>query len=219
MEIQIFSDTICPWCFVGKRRLERALKERPQPEVTFRWRAFQLNPGMPEEGMAREEYVNLKFGGAENAAKVYDAVAEAGAAEGIAFAFDKMKHTPNTVNSHRLIRYGELSGKQEEIVQGLFDRYFLEGLNIGDTDVLVQTAEAAGMDGADVRKFLEGDLLREEILAEDAAARRAGINGVPCFIYAGRYALPGAQPPEVLHQMFDVARAEEEKASVGGESA
>ena len=107
----------------------------------------------------------------------------------------------------------------ERIVQRLFDRYFLEGRNIGETDVLVETAEAAGMDGADVRKFLEGDLLREEILAEDAAARRAGVNGVPCFIYAGRYALPGAQPPEVLHQMFDVARAEEEKIAAGGESA
>ena len=157
--------------------------------------------------MPREDYINMKFGGAENAAKVYDAVAEAGAAEGITFAFDKMLHTPNTVNSHRLIRYGELSGKQDEIVQALFDRYFLEGENIGEIDVLVQTAE-------DLESDKDVDLIR----LRDQQARTMGVNGVPCFIYSGRFALPGAQPPEVLHQMFDVARAEAEK-SANSESA
>ena len=115
-----------------------------------------------------------------------------------------------------LHRKPELSGKQDEVVERLFQAYFLEAQDIGDNAILVQAGEAAGLDGPDAAKFLESDLLREEILAEDSAARRAGINGVPCFIYAGRYALPGAQPPEVLHQMFDVAKAEAETPAEGG---
>ncbi len=215
MEIDIFSDTICPWCFIGKRRLDRALAERPQANLTIRWRAFQLNPDMPEGGMDRQRYVEVKFGGPENAKAVYDQVRAAGESEGIDFAFEAMKRTPNTVASHRLIRYaagegaegdaGGGSGNQDAVVQALFDAYFLRGEDIGDLDVLTAAAAAGGLDAAATRAFLESDAGAEEVRAEDQAARQAGISGVPCFIFNGQHALAGAHPPEVLHQLFDLA--------------
>lgn len=213
MQIDIYSDTICPWCYIGKKRLERALAEKPQPEITFRWRAFQLNPTMPREGMNRSRYLELKFGGAAAAEQVYAAVREAGEEERIDFAFDRMERTPNTVDSHRLIRFAESKGLQEETVETLFQRYFLHAEDIGDAEILTAAAEKAGLDRDEVARFLASEELRSEIVAEDEAARRAGVNGVPCFIVAGRYAMPGAQPPEVLQQMFDVALAEDEKRS------
>ncbi len=213
MEIDIFSDTICPWCFIGKRRLERALAERPQPNLTVHWRAFQLNPDMPAEGMDRQHYLEVKFGGEANAKAIYDNVRAAGETEGIDFAFEAMKRTPNTVASHRLIRYaagtaGE-NGHQDGVVQALFDAYFLRGEDIGDLDVLTAAATAGGLDGPAARAFLETDAEAEAVRAEDRGARQAGISGVPCFIFGGRHALAGAHPPEVLHQLFDLAIQEE----------
>ena len=209
MEIDIFSDTICPWCFIGKRRLERALAERPQPDLTIHWRAFQLNPDMPAEGMDRQRYLEVKFGGEANAKAVYDNVRAAGETEGIDFAFEAMTRTPNTVASHRLIRHAGESGQQDPVVQALFDAYFLRGEDIGDLDVLTAAAATGGLDGAAARAFLESDAGAEAVRAEDRAARQAGISGVPCFIFAGRHALAGAHPPEVLHQLFDLAMQEE----------
>ncbi len=209
MEIDIFSDTICPWCFIGKRRLERALAERPQPNLTVHWRAFQLNPDMPAEGMDRQHYLEVKFGGEANAKAVYDQVRTAGKSEGIDFGFEAMKRTPNTVASHRLIRHAGESGQQDPVVQALFDAYFLRGEDIGDLDVLTAAATACGLDGAAARAFLETDAEAEAVRAEDRAARQAGISGVPCFIFNGQHALAGAHPPEVLHQLFDLAMQEE----------
>ncbi len=211
MEIDIFSDTICPWCFIGKRRLERALYDRPQANLTIRWRAFQLNPDMPAEGMERRQYLETKFGGASNAATVYAQVSAAGDSEDIPFAFDKIGRTPNTVDSHRLIRYAGEHGRQDETVQALFDAYFLRGENIGDHDILVAAAVEAGLDGEAARAFLISGAEAEAIRDEDAQARQAGINGVPCFIFNGKHALAGAHPPEVLHQLFDLALQDEEK--------
>ena len=213
MEIDIFSDTICPWCFIGKRRLERALAERPQPNLTVHWRTFQLNPDMPEGGMDRQRYLELKFGGTVNAESVYDRVRAAGASEGIDFAFEEMRRTPNTIASHRLIRHaagatGEAS-HQDAVVQALFDAYFLRGEDIGDLDVLTAAAVTGGLDTAAARAFREGDAEAEEVRAEDRAARQAGISGVPCFIFNGQHTLAGAHPPEVLHQLFDLAMQEE----------
>ncbi len=209
MEIDIFSDTICPWCFIGKRRLERALAERPQPNLTVHWRAFQLNPDMPAGGMDRQHYLDVKFGGAINAKSVYDQVRAAGETEGIDFAFEAMTRTPNTVASHRLIRHAGESGQQNPVVQALFDAYFLRGEDIGDLDVLTAAATAGGLDAAAARAFLETDAEAEAVRAEDRAARQAGISGVPCFIFGGRHALAGAHPPEVLHQLFDLAIQED----------
>ncbi len=224
MEIDIFSDTICPWCFIGKRRLERALAERPQPKLTLHWRAFQLNPDMPEGGMDRQRYLELKFGGTVNAKAVYDQVRAAGETEGIDFAFDAMRRTPNTIASHRLIRYARLgdasagaaegaraagAGHQDAVVQALFDAYFLRGEDIGDLDVLTAAAATGGLDAAAARAFLETDAETRNVRDEDQGARQAGISGVPCFIFNRQHALAGAHPPEVLHQLFDLAMQEE----------
>ncbi len=209
MDIDIFSDTICPWCFIGKRRLERALAERPQPDLTIHWRAFQLNPDMPAGGMDRSQYLELKFGGASNADAVYDQVRAAGETEGIDFAFERMKRTPNTIDSHRLIRHADQKGRQDAVVQALFDAYFLRAEDIGDPEVLIAAGAEAGLDGEETRAFLAGDAEAEAVRAEDRSARQAGISGVPCFLFNGQHALAGAHPPEVLHQLFDLANQED----------
>jgi predicted DsbA family dithiol-disulfide isomerase len=209
MDIDIFSDTICPWCFIGKRRLERALAERPQTELTIHWRAFQLNPDMPAGGMDRSQYLELKFGGASNAEAIYDQVRAAGETEGIDFAFERMKRTPNTIDSHRLIRHAGQKGRQDAVVQALFDAYFLRAEDIGDPEVLIAAGAEAGLDAEETRAFLAGDAEAEAVRAEDKSARQAGISGVPCFIFNGQHALAGAHPPEVLHQLFDLANQED----------
>jgi predicted DsbA family dithiol-disulfide isomerase len=208
MELDIFSDTICPWCLIGKRRLERALAQRPQPDLKIRWRAFQLNPDMPAAGMDRKLYLATKFGGPENASSVYDRIREAGASEGIDFDFDGIGHTPNTVDSHRLIRFADRNGCQDAVVEGLFQAYFLNGRNIGDREVLVSIAAANGLNAEATENYLATTEDADAIRAEDAQARAVGINGVPCFIFNGRHALPGAQSPEVFFQLFDLAREE-----------
>lgn len=216
MILDVFSDTICPWCYVGKRRLERALEARPQRDLTIRWRAFQLNPGMPAEGMDRKAYIDAKFGGSERARAILDTVRAAGGGEGIAFAFDRIKRTPNTLQSHRLIRFAGGQDRQDETLEALFRAYFLEGRNIGDRAVLADVAEDAGLDRDEAADYLAGETDAEAVLGEDALARRAGINGVPCFIFNGRFALSGAQEPEAFFQLFDLAREEEQ---VRGEAA
>ena len=209
MRLDVFSDTICPWCFVGKRRLERALAARPQAALSIRWRAFQLNPGMPKGGMDRRAYIDAKFGGPERAARIYEAVTAVGASEGIEFAFQRIRRTPNTLDSHRLVRFAAAAGRQEEAVEALFQAYFVRGEDIGDPDVLVAAGVEAGLDGEAVRDFLASDRETETILAEDLVARRQGINGVPCFVFNGRFALSGAQAPEALLQLFDLAREDD----------
>jgi predicted DsbA family dithiol-disulfide isomerase len=209
MQLDIFSDTICPWCYVGKRRLERALEARPQPELAVRWRAFQLNPGMPPDGMERRAYIEAKFGSADRARRIYDAVSAAGAGEGIAFAFDRIRRTPNTLQSHRLLRHAAALGRQDEVLDELFHAYFEAGADIGEVAVLAELAEAAGLDGEEARRYLESDEDREAVVQEDQVARRQGINGVPCFIFNGRYALSGAQEPEAMFQLFDLAREDD----------
>lgn len=209
MYLDVFSDTICPWCYVGKRRLERALQARPQPDLKIRWRAFQLNPGMPAEGMDRKAYVEAKFGGPERARAIYDTVRAAGAGENISFAFAGIKRTPNTLQSHRLIRFAAARGRQDETLEALFQAYFIAGRDIGDRDVLGDIADEAGLDRADAAAYLAGDVDSDVVLGEDATARRAGITGVPCFIFNGRFALSGAQEPEAFFQLFELAREEE----------
>src|SRR5262249_5724475 len=209
MQLDVFSDTICPWCYVGKRRLERALAARPQRDLQIRWRAFQLNPGMPAEGMDRKAYVDAKFGGTERARAIYDTVRAAGASEGIAFAFDRIRRTPNTLQSHRLVRFAGGLDRQNETLEALFRAYFIEGRDIGDRAVLADVATDAGLERAEATDYLAGNAEAEAVLSEDALARRAGISGVPCFIFNGRFALSGAQEPEAFFQLFDLAREDE----------
>jgi len=208
IQIDIFSDTVCPWCLIGKRRLEKALAERPDLEVAVHWRVFQLNPMMPKAGMERQSYLSMKFGGAENAEIVYNRIRRAGAEEGIDFAFDAIARTPNTVDSHRLVRWAAGQDRETEVVEALFQAYFLRGEDIGSLAVLLAAAETAGLDPTEARAFLESEALTAEIVEEDRQARGLGIDGVPCFIFNGRHALAGAQPPKVLVQMLDLAQQE-----------
>jgi len=209
MHLDVFSDTVCPWCYVGKRRLERALLARPMPGLTIHWRAFQLNPSMPAEGMDRRAYIEAKFGGQERARAIFESVRTAGAGEGIDFGFDRIKRTPSTLQSHRLVRFAAASGRQDAILEAVFRAYFTEGRNIGDRVVLADIGAANGLKRQRVADFLDDDAETDTILGEDALARRAGINGVPCFIFNGRFALSGAQEPEAFFQLFDLAREDE----------
>lgn len=214
MRIDIFSDVICPWCFIGKKRLEKALALRPQPELSIRWRAFQLNPQMPPEGMDRQAYLATKFGGPEGAARIYDAVRAAGAKEEIPFAFEKIPRTPNTVAAHRLIRWAESKGRQDAMVDRLFAAYFLDGEDISSAATLARAAAAAGLDETEAAQFLAGNEGAEDVLAEDLFARRLGIGGVPCFILDGKYAVSGAQEPEAFLPVFDlVAQGDKAEAA------
>ena len=209
IKIDIIVDTVCPWCYVGKRRFERALEIRPQPDIQVGWRAFQLNPEMPREGIDRRTYVAEKFGGTERAHSVHASLVQAGEEEGISFNFNKIEKTPNTVYSHRLVRYAAKYGLQTPVISAIFDAYFLEGRDIGEPDTLARIADAAGMDHDDTLEFLESDRDTETILAEDELARRLGVNGVPCFIVNRKYAVSGAQSPEVLVQVFDLANQDD----------
>jgi predicted DsbA family dithiol-disulfide isomerase len=206
MHIDIVSDVICPWCFIGKRRLERALAARPELPVSITWRAFQLNPDMPDEGMPREAYLAAKFGSPGHAARIYTTVTQAGAGEKIAFAFDRIRRTPSSRAAHRLIRFATLEGDANPVVEGLFTAYFEEGRNIGDAGVLADIAAEAGHQRSDAEQFLAGTTALEEVLNEDRSARRLGISGVPCFIVDGGYAISGAQEPEFFFPLFDLAQ-------------
>jgi len=217
MNIDIVSDTICPWCYIGKRKLEAALSTRTDIDVQIGWRPFQLNPEMPRSGMSRQAYLSAKFGGAERAGRIYDNIRAAGAELGIEFRFDLIQRTPSTLDSHRLVRWALADGVQNEVVQSLFDAYFEKGENVGDRDVLVRIASEAGMDGDTVRRQLDDDTDLELIRQEDTMARSMGINGVPCFIIDRKYAVSGAQDVPVFHKVFDLALNEAvtpEEASV-----
>jgi predicted DsbA family dithiol-disulfide isomerase len=205
MRVDIVSDAICPWCFIGKRRFERALAEAapgavPGP-VEIGWRPFQLNPDIPREGMDRAAYLRAKFGDAPGAGR-HDAVIAAGREEGIAFDFAAIKRTPSTLDAHRLIRYAGERDRQDATVEALFRAYFTAGRDIGDPAELAAIAGEAGLDRAAVAAHLAGDADLEAVRAEDAFARQIGINGVPCFIFERKYAISGAQPPEVFRQVF-----------------
>ena len=207
MILDIVSDVICPWCFIGKRRLERALAQAPQPDLQIGWRPFQLNPDMPAEGMARDAYLLAKFGDAKGG-RMYDHVRTAGAEEGIAFAFERIQRTPNTIKPHRLIRRAGVAGKQDAMVEAVFRAYFLDGEDLSDDATLIRIAHAAGLDPTETAAYLAGEEDAAEIRAEDAFARQVGINGVPCFIVDRKFALSGAQPPEAFLEIFSLARRE-----------
>ena len=216
MQIDIFSDPICPWCFIGKRRLERALSQRTAVQPRIRWRAFQLNPAMPEQGMERQAYLSAKFGSASDAERLYGHIAQVGAVEGIPFAFDRIEITPNTVNAHRLIRLAGRAGKQDDVVQALFDAYFLLGRDIGDRTTLISIAVEAGLDAVEVDTLLAGPDEVDVVRNEDMRARQLGIEGVPCFIVNKRYALSGAQEPEAFFSIFDMVTEESRHALQSG---
>jgi predicted DsbA family dithiol-disulfide isomerase len=209
MEIDIYSDPICPWCYIGKRRLERALEQRQEHKPRLKWRAFQLNPDMPEGGIDRRQYLALKFGGAGKADQLYDNIRRVGETVGIEFAFDKIERTPNTIQAHRLIQFANDTAHAEMVIEALFQRYFVEGKAIGDIDNLIDIAVQSGLDSETVTSYMRGDENLEEVQREDSGARRLGIQGVPCFIINNQYALSGAQEPEAFFPIFEMAAQED----------
>lgn len=204
--LDIFSDPICPWCYIGKSYLDRALEAHPDHPFRIRWLPFMLNPAMAAEGMDRRAYLEGKFGGKDGAVQAYLPVETHAQKAGLAMNLDKIARTPNTVNAHRLIHWAEVEGRQTAIVSSMFKAYFVEGRDIGDNEVLADIADGAGMDASMVLRLLSTDEDRREIVERDASARGMGINSVPTFIVAGRHAVPGAQPPELWAKVITELR-------------
>ena len=210
VRIDVVSDVVCPWCFIGKRRLEKALALRPGVAVEVHWRPYFLNDWIPREGMSREQYLTTKFGSPERYKGIAQRVTAAAAEEGLTYASDKMKRQPNTLDCHRLIRWAEGIGKAAEMKQKLMDLYFTQGADLTDRETLVKAAADVGLDADTVRAALASDQDVTEIEQEAQSAKAAGIEGVPCFIFGGKFAVSGAQSPEYLADAIDrVAQAQQ----------
>ncbi len=209
--IDVVSDVVCPWCFIGKRHLEVALRQFHQesPEAStpeVRWLAYQLNPHLPREGIPRKSYLEEKFGGPERAREIYARVSQAGKGAGIDFNFERMEVQPNTLDAHRLIHTAGTLGRQDAMVESLFQAYFLEGADLTQTQTLSALAQRAGLGSEVAEPYLAGDEDLALVESFDHRARQMGISGVPFFIFNGKYALSGAQPPEILLQALRRAR-------------
>jgi predicted DsbA family dithiol-disulfide isomerase len=203
IRLDIFSDPICPWCYIGKTFLDRALESRADHPFAVAWHPFQLNPGMPPEGMDRRAYLEQKFGGKAGAVEVYGRIEQAALDAGLEIDFAAMQRTPNTMNAHRLIHWAGLEERQNAVVNALFRAYFREGRDIGDTGVLVDIADKAGMEAAMVERLLGTDADYDDLAARDADARQKGVTGVPTFLIAQQYVLSGAQPVALWGQVMD----------------
>jgi len=206
--IDVVSDVMCPWCFIGKRRLEGALDMLNDIQVEVQWRPFQLDPTLPEEGKDRETYLKEKFGGDIRAKEIYSRVRDAGREEGIEFAFDLIERSPNTLDAHRLIRWSRTPGLQDKMAERLFELYFIEGADLTKKETLLDAARDVGMEVDVVSRLLDGDADLEETKAEIAAAQRMGVTGVPCFIIDSKYAVMGAQASETIAQAVRQAAGE-----------
>ncbi len=198
--LDVYSDVICPWCYIGKRHMQVALGQLAADGHNFQvsWRPFQLNPDMPPEGVERGVYRTVKFGSLERSRELDAQVGSAAAAAGLQIRFDLMRRTPNTLDAHRLIRLAADHRRQDEVVDSLFAAYFVEGRDIGDRTTLVDIAAGVGLDPAPVADFLDTDHFAAEIRAEDEAVRRAGLTGVPTFVLEQHVLFSGAVPPDVF---------------------
>lgn len=198
LAIDVVSDVVCPWCFIGKRRLEQAIALCPEIPVEVRWRPYFLNPWVPRAGMSREQYLTTKFGSVERYADIAKRVAAAAAGEGLTYAADRIARQPNTLDCHRLIRWAGETGNAGRMKQRLMELYFSEGADLTDISVLVQAAADCGMDPERTRALLASDTDVAQVEREEQAAKDAGIDGVPCFILGGVLAVSGAQEPDYL---------------------
>ena len=210
--IDVISDIVCPWCYLGKRRLELALAMLRDISAEVHWRPFQLDPSIPPEGIPRADYIRRKFGSLEALDAPNAHLAAAGAAVGIAYGFDRITRSPNTIDAHRLIRWAAEAGVQDAMVERLFHLYFVEGADIGQSEVLVRAAADVDMDAAAVAADLATDRERAAVQADIDTAGYAGVTGVPCFVMDGRSAVMGAQSPEFLAAA--IRRAAEARAAV-----
>ncbi len=212
LTIDVVSDVVCPWCYIGKRRLEEALAllraTEPDLPVEVRWHPFQLNPDLPAEGADRRQYLERKFGGPARAKEIYARVEAAGATVGIPFAFDAIERQPNTLLAHRLIAWAQTrpEGDADALVESLFKAYFIDGQYLGDRDVLAARAVAAGFDPDDTHAFLESSAMADTVAGADRRAREMGVTGVPFFIFDGKTAVSGAQEPATLIEAIRQAR-------------
>ena len=203
VRIDVVSDVVCPWCFIGKHRLEAALKLKPDIAVEVHWRPYFLNDWIPREGIARDEYLMTKFGSPERYKGIAQRVGAAAAAEGLVYASDKMKRQPNTLDCHRLIHWADAIGKAAEMKQKLMDLYFTQGADLTERETLVKAAADIGLDAAKVRADLATEKDVVQIEQEAQSAKEAGIEGVPCFIFGGKFAVSGAQAPEYLAEAIE----------------
>lgn len=211
IKLDILSDPICPWCYIGKTHLDRALEARPDHPFEIEWHPFQLNPDMPAQGVDRRQYLEAKFGGKDNAVKIYARVEEAARSAGLEIDFGNIPRVPNTLDAHRLIHWAGLEGRQSPVVSALFRAYWREGRDIGDRDVLADIAAANGLDRAMIGRLLSSAADAEDIQGRDRHARERGVTGVPCFIVANQYVVSGAQPPEVWAQVLQELAADPTK--------
>ena len=207
--LDVLSDPICPWCYIGHAQLSRAMEAAPEHPFALAWHPFMLNPDMPPEGMDRRAYLEAKFGGRENAARVYARIDEAARTAGLDLDLAAIERTPSTLDAHRLIHWAGIEGRQTPVAARLFAAYFREGRDIGDRATLVGIAEAVGLDGAMTERLLATDADAEAIRARDAHARERGVGGVPTFVVAQRHVVTGAQPPELWRRVIEELAAVE----------
>ncbi|MCQ8240818.1 DsbA family oxidoreductase [Rhizosaccharibacter radicis] len=209
VRVEMLLDLVCPWCFLGFRRLQRALAARPQLDVTVAWRPFLLNPDLPESGLPHEEFVRRKYGGDERARRFYRSVSELGEQDGATFRFDRIRRIPSTVDAHRLLGWSAAwPSRTAPFVDGLFTAHFTDGADIGDHGTLAVLAARAGLDADAARDMLRGTDGLDRVHTENLRAHRAGITGVPCVIVGGELAVMGAQESIVLQRLLDAATAE-----------
>ncbi|WP_066709903.1 DsbA family oxidoreductase [Celeribacter ethanolicus] len=207
--LDIFHDPICPWCYIGKARLERALEARPNHRFAIQWHPFQLNPTMPKDGMERRDYLNAKFGGSEGARKAYAPVVEILIRELPKTDLLGIRTTPNTLDAHRLIHWAGIEGRQTPMVAALYRAYFQDGRDIGDSATLAELAAQVGMDAEAVTRLLATEADVGDIRARDQHARDRGVNAVPLFIVGNQHAVEGAQPTELWLNVIDELAAQE----------
>jgi predicted DsbA family dithiol-disulfide isomerase len=211
--IDVVSDVACPWCYLGKRRLARAITLAADVPVTVHWRPYRLDPTIPPEGIDRKEYMIRKFGSLEAIEPAHERLIAYGKAEGIDYHFDRVERAVNTLDAHRLIRWAGAAGQQDAMVESLFAANFIDGKNIGAIPVLAGLAADVGLDAAEITSRLESDEDRETVIAEIDEATRMGVTGVPCFILDQRFAVMGAHPAEALAAAIRDALAKRETAA------
>lgn len=209
MRIDVVFDAVCPWCYVGKRRIETALRLRPDLAVEIRWWPFLLNPDMPYGGMERGTYLVRKFGSEARVRRIYGAIADAGQSVDIDFAFDRIRSTPNSVNAHRLVRFAARDNRANAAVEALFLNYFVNGRDIGETQILVDIGGRLGLDAAALDAYLIGQEDVALVYEENARAHRIGINSVPSYVFNDSMVISGAHEAPILARMLDAAAAAE----------
>jgi predicted DsbA family dithiol-disulfide isomerase len=205
IEVALIADFACPWCHLGLARLDRARALRPELAVRLRWWPYFLNPHLPPEGMERQAYLRAKFGGERAAKNIYERILAAGRADGVEFRFERMPRTPNTLLAHRLILLADERGLGETLIRALFQALFVDGRDIGQSDELIELAAAAGLERSLVTDFLVGDRHRATVIGSHREAERLGVRGVPVFVVDPPQVISGAQPPEVLVGLLDLA--------------